>query len=46
VGGGGRENVDSAVNAAVTLDPVSVSFGAFGSGQTRSSVVTIRTSTS
>ncbi len=42
--GSGRENVQSAVNAAVTLDPVSVSFGAVpsGSGQTRSSVVTIR----
>jgi subtilisin family serine protease len=37
VGGAGRENLLSAVNARVALDPVSVSFGAVpsGSGQTR-----------
>ena len=35
--GAGRENLLSAVNATVTLDPVSISFGAVpsGSGQTR-----------
>jgi subtilisin family serine protease len=37
VGGAGRENLLSAVNARLALDPVSVSFGAVpsGSGQTR-----------
>ncbi len=41
--GAGRENLDSAVNAAVALDPVSVSFGAIpsGSGQTRSLTVSV-----
>jgi subtilisin family serine protease len=41
--GAGRENLASAVAAAVSLDPVSVSFGAVpaGSGQTRSFVVTL-----
>ena len=43
VTGAGRENLLSAVNAKVALDPVSVSFGAVPaiSGQTRSSNVTL-----
>jgi minor extracellular serine protease Vpr len=42
--GSGRENLDSAVKSWVTLDPVSVSFGAVssGSGQTRGYSVRIR----
>jgi subtilisin family serine protease len=46
--GAGRENLLSAVNAGVALDPVSVSFGAVpsGSGQTRSAVVTLTNLTS
>jgi subtilisin family serine protease len=41
--GAGRENLLSAVNAQVTLDPVSVSFGAVpsGSGQARQMTVTL-----
>ena len=41
--GAGRENLDSAVNAAVALDPVSVSFGAvpYGSGQTQPFTLTL-----
>jgi hypothetical protein len=41
--GAGRENLNAAVNAAVALDPVSVSFGAVpsGSGQTKSIGVTL-----
>jgi subtilisin family serine protease len=41
--GAGRDNLLSAVNAAVALDPVSVSFGAVpsGSGQTKSVNVTL-----
>jgi minor extracellular serine protease Vpr len=41
--GAGRENVLSAVNAALALDPVSVSFGSVpsGSGQTRTFDVSI-----
>jgi minor extracellular serine protease Vpr len=41
--GAGRENLFSAVNASVALDPVSVSFGAVpsGSGQTQTFVVTL-----
>ncbi len=41
--GAGRENLLSAVNASVALDPVSVSFGAIpsGSGQTQSLTVTV-----
>jgi minor extracellular serine protease Vpr len=41
--GAGRENLLSAVNASVALDPVSVSFGAVptGSGQTLNYVVTL-----
>jgi subtilisin family serine protease len=41
--GSGRENLNSAVNAVVALDPVSVSFGAVpnGSGQTKSIAVTL-----
>jgi len=41
--GAGRENLLSAVNASVAVDPVSVSFGAVpsGSGQARSAVVTL-----
>jgi minor extracellular serine protease Vpr len=41
--GAGRENLLSAVNATVALDPVSVSFGAVpsGSGQTNSFVLTL-----
>jgi minor extracellular serine protease Vpr len=43
VTGAGREDLLDAVNAAVALDPVSVSFGAIssGSGQTQSKVVTV-----
>lgn len=43
VTGAGRENLLSAVNAKVALDPVSVSFGAVpsGSGQTRTFNVTL-----
>lgn len=43
VTGAGRENLLSAVNAQVTLDPVSVSFGSVpsGSGQTRTFTVTL-----
>jgi minor extracellular serine protease Vpr len=41
--GAGRENLLSAVNAKVTLDPVSLSFGAVpsGSGQSRNLGVTL-----
>jgi subtilisin family serine protease len=41
--GAGRENLLSAVGAKVTLDPVSVSFGAVptGSGLSRSAIVTV-----
>jgi hypothetical protein len=41
--GAGREDLLSAVNAKVTLDPVSLSFGAVpsGSGQTRSLAITL-----
>ncbi|HTL18508.1 MAG TPA: S8 family serine peptidase [Patescibacteria group bacterium] len=41
--GAGRENLLSAVNAAVGLDPVSVSFGAvpYGAGQTKTFTVTL-----
>ncbi len=41
--GAGRENLASAVNASVALDPVSVSFGAVpsGSGQTKSFTITV-----
>ena len=41
--GAGRENLASAVNAQVGLDPVSVSFGAVpnGSGMSRSSTMTV-----
>jgi minor extracellular serine protease Vpr len=41
--GAGRENLQSAVNAAIALDPVSISFGAIpsGSGQTQSVAVTV-----
>lgn len=41
--GAGRENLDAATGAAITLDPVSVSFGAVpsGSGQTRQFAVTL-----
>jgi minor extracellular serine protease Vpr len=41
--GAGRENLLSAVGATVSLDPVSVSFGAVpsGSGQTRTAEVTV-----
>jgi len=43
--GAGRENLDSAVHAAVGLDPVSVSFGAVpsGSGQSASQTVSLST---
>lgn len=43
VSGAGRENLDAAVKASVTLDPVSVSFGAVpsGAGQTKSFNVTL-----
>ena len=46
--GAGRENLLSAVNATVALDPVSVSFGAVpsGSGQTRRVNVTLTNLTS
>ncbi len=42
--GAGRENLLSAANAVVTLDPVSVSFGGvpYGSGQNKASTVTLR----
>jgi subtilisin family serine protease len=41
--GAGRENLAAAVGAKVTLDPVSLSFGAVpsGSGQTRAQTVTL-----
>lgn len=41
--GAGRDNVNSATNAAVALDPVSVSFGAVpsGSGQTLTATITL-----
>lgn len=41
--GAGLENVPNAVNAAVALDPVSISFGAVpsGSGQTKTFTVTL-----
>lgn len=41
--GTGRENLDAAVNAALALDPVSLSFGAIpsGSGQTQALVVNV-----
>jgi len=41
--GAGRENLDSAVNAAVALDPVSLSFGGVpsGSGQTQTLVINV-----
>jgi minor extracellular serine protease Vpr len=44
VGGAGRENLLSAVNARVALDPVSVTFGAVpsGSGQTRTVAVEVK----
>ena len=44
IAGAGRENLLAAVNAAVTLDPVSVSFGAIpsGSGQTRALKVRVK----
>jgi subtilisin family serine protease len=43
INGTGRENLLSAVNALIGLDPVSVSFGAVpsGSGQTRQATVTL-----
>ncbi len=46
--GAGRENLLSAVNASVALDPVSISFGAVpsGSGQTRTFDVTLTNLTS
>jgi minor extracellular serine protease Vpr len=42
--GAGRDNLQSAVGAVVSLDPVSVSFGAVpsGSGQTRQAGVTLK----
>ena len=45
--GAGRENLLSAVNAAVLLDPVSVSFGRIpsGAGQTRSATITVTNTT-
>jgi minor extracellular serine protease Vpr len=41
--GAGRENLFSAVNASVAIDPVSISFGAIpsGAGQTRTFTVTL-----
>jgi subtilisin family serine protease len=41
--GAGRENLFSAVNASVAIDPVSISFGAIpsGAGQTRTFAVTL-----
>jgi subtilisin family serine protease len=41
--GAGRDNVLSATNASVALDPVSVSFGAvpMGSGQTRTATISL-----
>jgi hypothetical protein len=46
--GSGRENLNSAVNASLAFDPVSVSFGAVpsGSGQTKSMSVTVMNLTS
>ena len=46
--GAGLENLNSAVNASLALDPVSVSFGAIpsGSGQTQSESVTLMNLTS
>lgn len=43
--GTGRENVQSAVNASVALEPVSTSFGAVpsGSGQTRTATISLST---
>jgi subtilisin family serine protease len=43
IAGAGRENLFAAVQAAVALDPVSVSFGAVpsGSGQTRRTTLTL-----
>ena len=43
--GAGRENLLSAVNAKVALDPVSVSFGSVpsGSGQTRTATIALTT---
>jgi minor extracellular serine protease Vpr len=43
--GAGRENLDSAVHAAIGLDPVSVSFGSVpsGSGQTLTETVSLST---
>jgi subtilisin family serine protease len=48
VTGAGRENLLSAVNAVVAIDPVSISFGAIpsGSGQTQTFVVTLTNLTS
>ncbi len=45
--GAGRENLLSAVNAKVLLDPVSVSFGRVpsGSGQTRSATISVTNTT-
>jgi subtilisin family serine protease len=42
--GSGRENLDSAIQAGLTVDPVSVSFGAVpsGGGQTKSAAVTVK----
>jgi subtilisin family serine protease len=42
IAGAGRENLLAAVNAAVTLDPVSVSFGAVPSGSGQSDDLKIR----
>jgi len=39
--GAGRENLDSAAHAAVTLDPVSVSFGSVPSGSGQSATQTV-----
>jgi minor extracellular serine protease Vpr len=46
--GSGRENLNSAVNASLAFDPVSVSFGAVpsGSGQTKSMSITVMNLTS
>jgi hypothetical protein len=45
VTGAGRANAQSAVNAGVALDPVSVSFGAVpsGAGQTSSKAISLTT---
>ena len=40
--GAGRENLLAAVNASVTLDPVSVSFGAVPSGSGQSDSLNVR----